>query len=223
MNYKLAIFDLDGTILDTLQDLADATNYILKKNGYPLRSLEEVRQFVGNGIYMLVRRAIPKELSDQKARDLTKEFKLYYKMHCKDKTKAYPGIIPLLKKLKTKGIKTAVVSNKADYAVQILVDDFFPGLFDIAVGEKENVRKKPYPDAVNEVLKELKIVKEEAVYIGDSEVDIQTAQNAQLDCISVCYGFRSRQFLQANKAKILVNNADELYEEITGEENGNMA
>ncbi|MDO4377614.1 MAG: HAD-IA family hydrolase [Erysipelotrichia bacterium] len=223
MKYKLAIFDLDGTILDTLQDLADATNYVLKKNGYPLRSLEEVRQFVGNGIYMLVRRAVPKELSDQKVQDLTEQFKLYYKDHCKDKTEAYPGIISLLKKLKEKGIKTAVVSNKADYAVQILVQDFFPDLFDKAVGEKENVRKKPCPDAVNEVLRELKVVKEEAVYIGDSEVDIQTAQNAQLNCISVCYGFRSKQFLRANKAKILVDNVNELYKEITGEENGNMA
>lgn len=217
MKYKLAIFDLDGTILDTLKDLTSATNYAMRINNFPTRTIEEVRQFVGNGIYMLIRRAVPAEIDDDRVKDVTKQFADYYKQHCSDKTKPYEGIVEMLKELRKKGLKTAVVSNKADFAVKILISDYFPDLFDESVGEKENVRKKPFPDSVNEVLKQLNISKDDAVYIGDSEVDIQTANNAGMDCISVSYGFRDANFLRANNAQKIVNNVNDLYKEIIGE------
>ena len=153
MKYKLAIFDLDGTILDTLEDLTDSTNHILSSNGYPTHSIDEVRSYVGNGIYMLIKRAAPNDTEEKEIQRLFEQFVSYYKDHCAIKTKAYEGIKELLVALKEKGIKRAVVSNKGDFAVRILIDDYFPSLFEISVGEKQGVRKKPYPDSVNEVLR----------------------------------------------------------------------
>ncbi len=218
MKYKLAIFDLDGTILDTLEDLTDSTNHILSSNGYPTHSIDEVRSYVGNGIYMLIKRAAPNDTEEKEIQRLFEQFVSYYKDHCAIKTKAYEGIKELLVALKEKGIKRAVVSNKGDFAVRILIDDYFPSLFEISVGEKQGVRKKPYPDSVNEVLRELSVTKEEAVYIGDSEVDIQTAKNAGLACISVSYGFRSKEFLKENGASLIVEDVKGLYNELLGDE-----
>ena len=218
MKYKLAIFDLDGTILDTLEDLTDSTNHILSSNGYPTHSIDEVRSYVGNGIYMLIKRAAPDDTEEKEIQRLFEQFVSYYKDHCAIKTKAYEGIKELLVALKEKGIKRAVVSNKGDFAVRILIDDYFPSLFEISVGEKQGVRKKPYPDSVNEVLRELSVTKEEAVYIGDSEVDIQTAKNAGLACISVSYGFRSKEFLKENGASLIVEDVKGLYKELLGDE-----
>ena len=218
MKYKLAIFDLDGTILDTLEDLTDSTNHILSSNGYPTHSIDEVRSYVGNGIYMLIKRAAPNDTEEKEIQRLFEQFVSYYKDHCAIKTKAYEGIRELLVALKEKGIKRAVVSNKGDFAVRILIDDYFPSLFEISVGEKQGVRKKPYPDSVNEVLRELSVTKEEAVYIGDSEVDIQTAKNAGLACISVSYGFRSKEFLKENGASLIVEDVKGLYKELLGDE-----
>ncbi len=218
MKYKLAIFDLDGTILDTLEDLTDSTNHILSSNGYPTHSIDEVRSYVGNGIYMLIKRAAPNDTEEKEIQRLFEQFVSYYKDHCAIKTKAYEGIKELLVALKEKGIKRAVVSNKGDFAVRILIDDYFPSLFEISVGEKQGVRKKPYPDSVNEVLRELSVTKEEAVYIGDSEVDIQTAKNAGLACISVSYGFRSKEFLKENGASLIVEDVKGLYKELLGDE-----
>ncbi|MGN1399706.1 MAG: HAD family hydrolase [Erysipelotrichaceae bacterium] len=210
--YKLVIFDLDGTILDTLDDLADSTNHILALNNYPTHSKEAIRSFVGNGIYMLIKRALPEDTPGQQIEEIQQQFSQYYKQHCCDKTKPYDGIIDLLHKLKEQSIKLAVVSNKGDFAVKILMEDYFPDLFDYSIGEKENVRKKPAPDSVNEVLKVLAVSKADSVYVGDSEVDIQTAKNAEMACISVSYGFREKQYLIDNGAETICESIAQLSE-----------
>lgn len=210
MKYELVIFDMDGTILNTLEDLADSLNYVLQKHNYPKRSLEEVRNFVGNGIRKLVERGVPVKLDHMKLDQLCEEHKEYYRVHCSNKTKPYNGILELLGKLRKAGMKTAVVSNKADYAVQVLCEQYFDGLFDVAVGEKPSVPKKPAPDSVYEVLKKLQTAKEKAVYIGDSDVDIATAQNAGMDSILVDWGFRDRVFLKENAAETIVSTPSEI-------------
>lgn len=210
MNYELIIFDLDGTILDTLEDLADSMNYALEKHGYPTRTIDEVRSFVGNGLLMLTRRAIAPEKDENVIQAVLTDQKAYYKEHCADKTKPYEGIIDLLELLKRDGYKLAVVSNKADYAVQILCEQYFGGIFHMTVGEKEDVRRKPAPDAVNAVLEALQIDREKAVYIGDSEVDIETAANANIPAVLVDWGFRDALYLQEQGAETLVHTMDEL-------------
>ena len=210
--YKLAVFDMDGTILDTLEDLKDSTNFALEKCGYPTRSYDEVRRFVGNGIRKLIERAVPEGLTTEQIDRVHEVFTEHYKVHCADKTKAYDGIKPLLEKLRTSGVKTAVVSNKADYGVQELCREYFDGLFDYAVGEREGIRRKPAPDAVNEALRVLGMSKSEAVYIGDSDVDFETAKNAELPCISVLWGFRDEEFLREKGATLFVNDPAEIYD-----------
>ncbi len=210
--YKLAVFDMDGTILDTLEDLKDSTNFALEKCGYPTRSYDEVRRFVGNGIRKLIERAVPKGLTVEQIDRVHEVFTEHYKVHCADKTKAYDGIKPLLEKLRASGVKTAVVSNKADYGVQELCKEYFDGLFDYAVGEREGIRRKPAPDAVNEALRVLGIDKSEAVYIGDSDVDFETAKNAELPCISVLWGFRDEEFLREKGATLFVRDPAEIYD-----------
>ncbi len=210
MRYSLVIFDLDGTILNTLEDLADSLNAALEKSGYPGRTMEEVRRFVGNGIRKLIERAVPqgteKECVDQVHRDFTE----HYKVHCADRTRPYDGILDLLADLKEKGLRTAVVSNKADYGVQELCSRYFEGLFDLAVGEREGILRKPAPDSVNEVLQRLQVRREDAVYIGDSEVDIQTARNAGMDHIIVDWGFREAEYLKEQGAKVMVSRPEEI-------------
>lgn len=208
---KLFIFDLDGTILDTLDDLHDSVNYALSCADFPQRSLDDVRSFVGNGILKLVQRAVPEGTNDVDVDKVYAAFKDYYRQHCADKTKPYNGIVSALRKLKAEGYKLAVVSNKADFGVQILCKKYFDGLFEFAVGAKEGIRKKPYPDAVVEVLERMCVEKSEAVYIGDSDVDIETAKNAGLRCISVDWGFRSREFLLEHGAETIISCPDELF------------
>lgn len=210
--YKLAVFDMDGTILDTLEDLKDSTNFALEKCGYPVRTYDEVRRFVGNGIRKLIERAVPEGLTVEQIDRVHEVFTEHYKVHCADKTKAYDGIKPLLEKLRASGVKTAVVSNKADYGVQELCKEYFDGLFDYAVGEREGIRRKPAPDAVNEALRVLGIDKSEAVYIGDSDVDFETAKNAELPCISVLWGFRDEEFLREKGATLFVRDPAEIYD-----------
>lgn len=200
MRYQLAIFDLDGTILDTLEDLADSTNYALRQCGYPERTLEEVCRFVGNGIRNLIIRAVPAGSSEEEINRVHETFTGYYKVHCADKTRPYEGIMEMLTNLRSRGVKTAVVSNKADYGVQELCKQYFAGMFDFAVGERTGILRKPAPDSVNEVLRVLEIDRENAVYIGDSDVDVATAANAGMDHIIVTWGFREKQFLIANGA-----------------------
>lgn len=216
MKYMIAIFDLDGTILNTLEDLADSTNYALKTHGYPERTMDEVRQFVGNGIRKLMERAVPEGTPVEEIDRVHETFTAHYKVHCADKTRPYDGIMELLQNLKKDGCKLAVVSNKADYGVQELCKQYFDGVFDFAVGEREGIRKKPAPDSVNEVLKTLGCSRDRAVYIGDSDVDIQTAANAQMDHIIVEWGFRDVQFLISQGAKVLVEKPEEILEIVEG-------
>ncbi len=210
MKYELVIFDLDGTILDTLDDLADSTNMALQMNGLPMRTREEVRAFVGNGIQNLIERAVPLGVSTGVVQKVLKDFKVYYGEHCADKTKPYDGMIDLILQLRAQGFKTAVVSNKADFAVQELCEQYFPNMFDYVVGERVGVRKKPEPDSVNEVLHMLGIDRKCAVYVGDSEVDIATVQNAKMECIIVDWGFRDREYLLECGAKLFASTIEEL-------------
>lgn len=209
-NYKTAIFDLDGTLLDTLEDLAASVNAALEKNGKPVRSLSEVKSFVGNGIRRLIERAVPAGTSLAETEQIFADFKEYYAKHCNDKTKPYSGLVELLEKLSLEGYQLAIVSNKADNAVKLLNQIYFEKFITTAIGERAGIRKKPAPDTVLEALEELKVSKEDAVYIGDSEVDIQTAENAGLPCISVLWGFRDEEFLKKNGAKTFAKDAKDL-------------
>ena len=196
MKYKLAIFDMDGTILNTLDDLADSMNHCLRVYGLAERSLQEIRMFLGNGIHWLVECSVPDGTDAETLEKVYQTFLVYYKDHCAMKTRPYEGIPEVLQSLRRAGVLTAVVSNKADYAVKILCEDYFKGMLDFSVGELEGRRRKPYPDSVNAVLERFGMAKEDAVYIGDSEVDFQTAQNAGLDVIMVGWGFRDEDFLK---------------------------
>lgn len=212
MKYLAVIFDMDGTILNTLEDLKNSLNHALTLNGFAERSLEEVRRFVGNGIRRLVELGVPENTDKEKTDRVFADFNAYYAVHCNDNTRAYDGIIELIKELDKNGIKTAVVSNKSDYAVLELCDIYFKNMFCAAIGLKDGIRKKPYPDSVNEVLGKLGISRENAVYVGDSEVDIATAKNAKTDCISVDWGFRSDKELMEAGASVIVRNTKELKE-----------
>ncbi|MDD3238850.1 MAG: HAD family hydrolase [Lachnospira sp.] len=214
MKYKLVIFDLDGTTLNTLDDLAGSLNYALEQAAFPKRTLDEVRSFVGNGIQKLVERGVPAETSAETIQEVLSEFKIHYKVHCADQTKPYEGIEKLLQVMKEKGYLMATVSNKADFAVQDLCKEYFPNMFDTVVGEKAGVRRKPAPDTVNTVLKQLNIDCRDAVYVGDSEVDVETAKNAGMDCISVNWGFRTREELLQAGAITIVSHPDEILNEI---------
>lgn len=210
MKYRAAIFDMDGTILNTLEDLTDSTNYILREYGMPARSPEEIRHFVGNGIRRLLEQAVTEDSTPETVNRIMESFVVYYKDHCAVKTRPYEGITETIRELRNLGVETAVVSNKVDAAVHALNDRYFPGLFDAAAGEKAGIARKPAPDSVFAVLKELGIPKEEAVYIGDSEVDYMTSRNAGMDVIMVDWGFRGEAFLRACGATNIVRKPDEL-------------
>lgn len=214
---RLLIFDLDGTILNTLDDLAESTNYALRENQLPERSLDEVRAFVGNGIGKLIERAVPEGSTEGLRRAVLESFTAHYREHSADKTRPYDNIMELLETLKEEGYLLAVVSNKADFAVQSLCEQYFPGVFTFAVGEREGVRRKPCPDSVNEVLETLKVQREEAVYIGDSEVDVQTARAAEMDLIAVAWGFRDCEVLKAQGANIIVEAPEEILKVVHGQ------
>lgn len=200
---RLAVFDFDGTVLNTLEDLHDSLNVILSAHHFPLRTTDETRRFVGNGIRKLIERAVPENTAETVIDSLFAEFLPYYEAHCAEKTAPYPGILELLTDLRKRNILTAVVSNKADPAVRILCDRYFQGLFDAAVGERPGTRRKPAPDMVYAVLQELQVEKDAAFYIGDSDVDLETAKNAGLPCIGVDWGFRGADFLRAHGAKMI--------------------
>lgn len=210
MRYDLAIFDMDGTILNTIEDLADSLNVSLKHFGCPERSLAEVKAFVGNGIRLLIERGVPAGMDEERIDEVHRYFMEHYKKHCMDKTRPYEGIPDLLCRLRREGCRMAVVSNKADSAVKILADKYFNGLFDIAVGERPGILKKPSPDSVNDILSQLGIERHRSVYIGDSEVDIATARNACMDGIIVEWGFREAEFLREQGASVLVRTPEQL-------------
>jgi len=191
------IFDMDGTILDTLEDLKDAVNHVMKAHGYPEHSLDAIRSFVGNGVAVLMEKATPGGLNNRDFDILLSEFKEYYGAHSNDKTCAYDGILPLMDTLKKNGIKMAIVSNKPDFAVKDLNRMYFGEYIDVAIGDCADLKRKPAPDLVLKALKELSSVKDNSVYIGDSEVDYATACNSGLPCISVLWGFREEDYLRS--------------------------
>lgn len=199
--YDAVIFDLDGTLLDTLQDLTDSTNAATEKYGMPRYTRDEVRSFVGNGIRRLMQQVVPQGEENPDFEKVFSFFKEYYGLHCMDETEAYPGILGLLDWLKKEGYRTAIVSNKADFAVKKLRDVYFKELVEVAIGEREGCRRKPAPDSVWQSLEELGTECRRAVYVGDSDVDLETAANAGLDCILVSWGFRSRDFLLEHGAE----------------------
>ena len=206
------IFDLDGTLLDTLEDLADSANFALTAHGFPRRSLGEVRQFVGNGVRELIRRAVPEGTPPQELERCLAEFKAHYLHNMQNKTRPYPGILELLGALRAQGRPLAVVSNKFDGAVKGLCRNYFGDRIEAAIGESQGVARKPAPDTVLRALAELGMPREGAVYIGDSDVDIETAKNAGLPCISVSWGFRSRAFLTGHGAQTIADTVEALKE-----------
>lgn len=210
MKYKAVIFDLDGTLLDTLQDLANAVNAALEVNGLPTRTVDEVRRFVGNGVRNLMIRAIPQGEAYPEFEKVLADFRAHYALHCKDETKPYEGILELLSTLKQQGVKMAIVSNKLDSAVKVLAEDYFKGYFGAAIGDLEGVEKKPAPDMVYKALEELGVSREDAIYVGDSDVDIMTAMNAGMPCVSVTWGFRDRDFLMFHGASQFAEHPEEL-------------
>lgn len=215
--FDTAIFDLDGTLLNTLDDLKDSTNFALRKYCYPERTLDEIRNFVGNGVNKLIERAIPDGLKNSDFDNCLKDFKNHYKSNMYNTTKPYGGIVGLLEELKKRNVKTAVVSNKFDAAVRELCENFFGSLIDISVGESDSVKKKPAPDSVLQAIHLLKANKEKTIYIGDSEVDIQTAKNAHITCIGVTWGFRSKELLLKEGADYLADSPDVILKIITGQ------
>lgn len=208
---KAVIFDLDGTLLNTLEDLRRAVNLALAANGYPVRTLEEIRLAVGNGIRKLIARSVPEGTLPEAEEAVFARFREEYGIHCSDTTAPYAGVPELLWRLRKEGFLLAVVSNKADFAVQKLAEQYFPGCFDAVLGETEGLSRKPAPDMVEEVLRRLGVQREEAVYVGDSEVDVATARNAGLSCISVTWGFRERAVLEEHGAVCFADNTEELY------------
>lgn len=239
MSYKAAVFDMDGTVLNTIGDLTDSLNYIMEKTGHDHNYTEkDVRQFFGSGVQVAVTRAlaienriadyadleqvgqpedsISEKVDGKEVERIQELFRPWYDDHCAIKTGEYPGISELLRKLRAAGVKTAVVSNKPDPAVQTLAQDYFSGLFDLAIGEQPGIRRKPAPDMTLKALKDLGVAQKDAVYIGDSEIDMQTAKNSGLDCISVSWGFRSRDFLERHHASLIVDNAKEIGDRILG-------
>ena len=214
MRYEAVIFDLDGTLLDTLDDLADSLNHTLRKNNMPERTREEVRAFVGNGIRKLMERGVPTGTEVGAIDKVHADFTEHYKVHCNDKTKPYDNVLDMLARLKNNGIKLAVLSNKADYAVQDLCKRYFVGLIDVAAGEIDGIPKKPSPEGVYRVIDKLGVQAEKCVYIGDSDVDVITAKNSNMDCIAVDWGFRDKDVLVNAGADVIVSTADALFEEI---------
>lgn len=214
MKYNTVIFDLDGTLMDTLEDLANAVNEILRRNGYPVRTIQEVRRIVGNGLRQTLTLCLPEGTDTEVIDKLLPEFASYYQENCRIKTKPYDGITDTLRELCARGYKLAIVSNKRDEAVKTLNEEWFQAYVKVAIGENESagIRKKPAPDTVYQALTELGSEKEDAVYVGDSEVDKMTADNAGLPCISVDWGFRDRDELIKLEPAYLISRPEELLE-----------
>ena len=210
MKIDTVIFDLDGTLLNTLDDLHACFNHAIKTFGYPERSIEEIRSFVGNGIKKAIERALPYQVKDEELDKIVEYFRVYYKEHMFELTKAYEGIIELLRELKEKGYKLAVVSNKYDKAVKELVKYYFSEYIDIAVGEGFGVNKKPSSDGTLKAINELNSNIENCIFVGDSDVDIETAKNVGIPCISVLWGFRDEEFLKSHGGKIFAKEAKDI-------------
>ncbi len=209
------IFDLDGTLLNTLTDLANSVNYAMKRQGFPVHSEEAVRQMVGNGIYVLMEQAVPRGRECPAFDACLKDFREHYEAHKKDFTKPFPGVMEFLEKADKAGYKMAVVSNKFDLAVKGLCRDFFYPYITTAIGESSQIDRKPAPDTVFAAMQKLHSAPEHCVYVGDSDVDLATAKNAGISCISVSWGFRSREFLLSHGASTIADSMEDLWELLT--------
>ena len=214
MKYTAVIFDLDGTLLDTLDDLADSVNHTMAIFDWPEKTRDEVRAFVGNGLRRLMQLSVPDGENNLRFEEAVREQGRFYQLNCNNRTAPYPGIMELLEKLKKDGYKLAIVSNKADRAVQELSRIYFNDIIDTSVGESAGVRRKPHPDTVLKVMENLNAEKYECLYVGDSEVDIRTSRNAGIDCAAVSWGFRSRRQLEECQAEVICDNTEELYDYI---------
>lgn len=214
--YQTVIFDLDGTLLDTLDDLADSVNYALTLHGLPERSREEVRHFVGNGVGRLLHLAVPEGTGAELEAQCLADFRAHYLTNMQHKTAPYPGVLKMLDALGAGGIPCAVVSNKFDGAVKGLCRTYFGDKIPVAIGESQGVARKPAPDTVRRALAELGAEAAGAVYVGDSDVDIETARNSGVPCLSVSWGFRDRAFLTAHGAARIVDTVADLEDVLTG-------
>ena len=234
--YKAVIFDMDGTILNTLEDLGISLRHALEERGHKCDFSEEsIGLFFGSGIRTAFKRALAanrnakddeleiigsendsiskKYLRPEDEEEIDKLLEIYmpyYREHCNDNTKPYQGILQIINKIKAQGIKTAVVSNKPDGAVKILCDEVFENMFDFSLGERENIARKPAKDMIDICLENLQVKREEAIYIGDSEVDLLTAKNSNIPCLAVTWGFRGREFLEKHGAKIIIDKPEEI-------------
>ncbi len=209
--YSLAIFDLDGTLLDTLGDLHASVNFALKEFSFPERTIDEVRSFIGNGVVKLMERSTPDNTDSDTQKLCLDVFRAHYLEHMSDTTAPYTNVMELLSKLRDKGIRIAVVSNKLHPAVEDLCESYFPGLIDKAVGVSVEAERKPSPINVIKTAEYFGAKLEDCIYIGDSEVDVQTAHNANLQCIAITWGFRDRDCLMANGCDFIADTADEVY------------
>ena len=214
MNWKAVLFDMDGTVLDTLDDLTDSVNHSLAEFGLPAVDSSVVRRNLGNGAAFLIKHCVPLGTPEDLCARVLEFYKPWYDAHCRIHTRPYDGILPLMQDLRERGIRLAIISNKPDPAVQELAAAFFPGMLDVVVGESPGIRRKPSPDTVLEAASRMGLAVEDCVYVGDSEVDIETARNAGMACISVSWGFRDEEMLLSSGASILVRTPGELSERI---------
>ncbi len=203
MRYDAILLDMDGTVLNTLEDLADAMNAALRRFGMPERSLGEARAFVGNGSARYVELAVPPGTPEALRQTVLDWYKPYYDAHCSEKTRPYEGVPALLRTLRAAGLRLVIISNKPDPSVRQLAERHFPGLLDLAVGETAQLRRKPWPDMIDAAVRRLGLDKDRCLYVGDSEVDVLTAHNAGIDCACVCWGFRSREQLEEAGAPLI--------------------
>lgn len=208
--YDTVIFDLDGTLLNTLEDLHDCVNVIMERFGWAGHSLGQIRKFVGNGIGKLMERSVPGGRENEQFEKAFSEFKSYYTSHCQIRTRPYDGVVELMQRLAENGYRMAIVSNKNDAAVKELNQIYFDRYIKAAIGDRAGARRKPAPDSVIMALHELGSEKEKAVYIGDSEVDYETAKNSGLDCILVSWGFRDRELLERMEGAVVVDTCEEI-------------
>ncbi len=208
--YQAVLFDMDGTVLDTLDDLCDSVNRSLARFSLPQADRSDVRRNLGNGAAYLIRHCVPPDSDEELTEEVLAFYKPWYDAHCRIRTKPYEGILSVMQALRAEGIRLAVISNKPDPAVRELASYFFPGMLELSVGESPSVRRKPAPDTVLAAVDTLGLSVQQCVYVGDSEVDIETARRAAMDCISVTWGFRDEPELLAAGAGLLARRPEEL-------------
>ncbi len=207
---RAVVFDLDGTLLDTLADLSTAVNHALRMHGMPERTLGEVRAFVGNGVRRLMERSVPEGIGAEAFEQVFDCFKRYYVAHCEEQTRLYDGVPAMLLELKARGYRMAIVSNKLQAGVTELYHHYFADTVDVAIGESAGMRRKPAPDMVERALAALQVSREEAVYVGDSDVDLATAHAVGLPCVSVLWGFRDEDFLREHGATLFAHHPTDI-------------